>query len=394
MSKIVTVGSNNIITKLFSNQLIILILLIPYFKTIYFDYIGLSFICNTLLALECFFFSFINLLENRFTIFSKIIIILEIWTFFIAPLISKAERPSFFYLAGTFGILFLFELGMSRNAAKLINTTSNLFTMMMILNTLTHTILKKNFILDESIIYLFGLRTGFSLFIIPGIMFNLLKDKYENRKGISLQTIITFLIGIFSLFEQKVATGICELFIIVILFIILKKERNEKKINFLWMAIAILLLNISMTLYGIQNNIIKIVSDIFNKDITLSGRTEIWAKCVEKLSHSPIAGVGKDAVVNIGLTQRPAHNQWLHVAMEGGYMAMFILIIAIIFSFSYLNRKCQRSWYKIVGICMISILVGSITEIQTYVPFLFVIYDLPYLLERESIKRNEMMKIE
>lgn len=386
MDRVVTVGSYNIMSGIFSKQWLISLLLIPYFKTSYFDFVpGLSMICNVMLAAECIFFVGINILERRFTVFSKIILILEVWIYFIAPLISKAERPSFFYLMSALGILSFFELGMSRNEYNVITATGRLFTIMILLNILTHTVLPEITTSDGSVLYLFGLRTGFSLFIIPGILFNLLRDKMNQK--FSIQTLITFVGGTFSLFEQMVVTGILELLIIIILLILLKNKKISEKINFALVAVLLLLLDISMTVFGAQNNIMNSIAIFFNKDLSLSGRTTIWEKVIEKLSHSPIAGFGADSNVSIGLTERPAHNQWLHVAMEGGYVAMAILILAVIISFIYLYKKKKSEWYTIVSVCTIAILVGSITEIQTYVPFFYVVLSLPFIIS-EKLKTD------
>jgi O-antigen ligase len=382
MSKTLTIGSKSVAAIFFSNEFIIALLLFPYFKTSGFDFIpGLSNFCNAMLVIECIVFLGLNILERRTTKFSKLIILLMVWIFFLAPLISKAESPSFFYFTGALGIVSFFELGFSRNPKKLLNATCKVFTIMITLNALMLIVMPNGFIAEDGTsYYLFGLRTGFSLFIIPGILFNLIRDKYNNK--ISPLTIITFAMGAFSLFNKMVVTGILELLIIVILLVLLKKQKVAQKINFAWVAIVLFLLNISMTVLGSQNQLMNLISIAFNKDISLSGRTDIWAKVTDKLGNSPIAGVGKDATVTVGLTQRPAHNQWLHVAMEGGYVAMLILIVAVIFSFIYLYKNREAKWYTVLSICTIAILVASITEIQTYVPFFFVIFNLPYLLPR------------
>ena len=331
----------------------------------------------------------INIVEKRTTVFSRIIIGLEIWVFFIAPIISGASTPSFYYFTGALGILSFFELGFSANPKNLMAATCKLFTVMIIINALTLIVLPNGLFVDDGAVYLFGLRTGFSLFIIPAILFNLVRDKYEGRT--SAWTVTTFLFGAFSLIHQMVVTGILELLIIVILLAVLKNKRIAEKINFIWVALGLMVINLTMTVWASQNQTMGWISAAFGKDVTLSGRTEIWTEVIEKLAASPIAGVGGDATVTIGITERPAHNQWLHFAMEGGYVAMILLIVAVIISFAFLYKSKKSNWYSVFSICAIAILVGSITEIQTYVPFFFVVFDLPYLLERWD-RQNEMLQ--
>ena len=382
VAKVVKIGARDPISVIFSNKLLIYILLFPFFKTSGFDYIaGLSTICNAMLALECLFFGTILIFENRMSVFTKIVFILEVWIYFIAPCVSGYEQPSMFYFTGTIGLLSFFELGMSRKPEKLLDATRKLFLLMIILNAALLVFMPSGFqAQDGSNVYLFGLRTGFSLFIIPAVYFNLIIDKIHNKP--SVITILTFVVGAFSLLNERVATGLLEMGIIIALLIVPKKEIIAKKINFVLVAVLVFAVDLSMTVWGFQNRIMNLVSLVFNKDITLSGRTLIWEKTMEKMASSPLAGVGKDATVQIGSTFRPAHNQWLHVGLEGGYVAMVLFIFATLVTCFYLYKKKNRKWYAVCAIGILSILVGSIAEIQTYVPFIYVVLVLPFLLEK------------
>lgn len=390
MRKILIVNNKEIASFFYSRISTIMLLLFPFFKTSGFDYIpGLSILCNGMIMIECLFFLTLNILEKRMSVFGKLIILLQVWIFFIAPKISGYDAPSFFYFAGALGILSFFEVGMPRNSKKLMRAVSYLFTLMTFINTLQLLAMPNGFISTDGLsVYIFGLRTGFSLFIIPGIMFNLINDMYCGKR-ISFSTVVIFITGTFALFREMIGTGICELMIIVGLLLLIRNQKISKKINFALVALLLMLLNISMTILGHDNKIMYFISDVFNKDISLSGRTEIWQEVVKKIATSPIAGVGRSSTVTIGTTQRPAHNQWLHFGLESGYVGMIIIFIAVLGSFWFLYKKRNAKWYKIVSICTISILVGSITEIQTYVPFFYVVYDMPYLLTILDEKKED-----
>lgn len=363
---------------LFSNEIIIAILLLPFFKP---NGLGetISEICNILMAFECGLFLGINLLENRMTLFHKVVFVLEAWIYLFAPIISKHVPPSFYYLVGTLGIISFLELGFSVSARKTMKAMSRVFTIMIVWNALMLLLMPEGMVIVDGVsIWLFGMRTGFSLYVIPGIFLNLLYDKYEKKT--SLSTVITIITGLFSLIVQWVVTGIVQFIVAVVLILFLKNEKIAKKINLVLITVVIFMLDILITIFGAQNGIMSYIALLMNRDITLTGRTEIWPKVVEKLRRSPITGVGNDAVVSVGLEEKSAHNHWLHVSLEGGYIAFALLVLGILIVCIYLHMNRGSKWYSLCTTFIITILVGSMVEIQTYVPFFYIAFEIPFLL--------------
>ena len=79
-----------------------------------------------------------------------------------------------------------------------------------------------------------------------------------------------------------------------------------------------------------------------------------------------------------------AHNQWLNVIIEGGYVAFALFFIGLLISVLDLYKSKTKKWYKPLVICISAILIGSLAEIQTYVPFIYFIFDLPILLRENK----------
>lgn len=388
----VSMRFNAIGEMVFSNKYLIMILFFPFFKNSGFDYISIfSPLCNTLIAVEFILFFPICLIKKKGNIYYYIIVFLMLWTYVLAPIISGYDPPSSFYFMGALGILSLFEVGFSYNAKKVLEAVGDLFFIMIAINYLLYCKYPNGLGTEQGIgIYFFGIRTGFSLYIIPGIMFNLLLDKYYKKK-ISIRTVAVIVIGTISLLSEWVVTGLSELIIIIVLMLLVNNKKLAPRINMFYITIALIACDVSLTVFGSKVKILDEIAILFNKDVTFSGRTYIWEGVVKRLGESPWAGYGEDALALINGRWLPAHNQWLHTAMEGGYIAMALLIIAVIISSIRLYKNKNRDWYKTVSVCSAAILVGTVTEIQTYVPFLYVIFDLPYLLERfgDSYKKNE-----
>ena len=367
----------------FSNKYLIMVLLFPFFKNSGFDYISIfSPLCNALIAVEFILFFSICLVKKKGNVYYYLIVSLMVWTYILAPIISGYDPPSSFYFMGALGLLSLFEVGFSYNSKKILEAAGDLFFIMIAINYLLYCKYPSGLGTEQGTrVYFLGIRTGFSLYIIPGIMFNLLLDKCYKKK-ISIRTVAVIVIGTVLLLSEWVVTGLLELIIIIVLMILVNNKKLAPRINIFYITIALIVCDIALTVFGSKVKILDEVAILFNKDVTFSGRTYIWEGIVKRLCESPWAGYGDDALALINGRWFPAHNQWLHTAMEGGYIAMALLIIAVIISSIHLYKNKNYNWYKIIAICSAAVLVGTITEIQTYVPFLYVIYDLPYLLEQ------------
>lgn len=143
-------------------------------------------------------------------------------------------------------------------------------------------------------------------------------------------------------------------------------------------------MDVSVTILGSKFDILGIVAGLFGKDATFSNRTFIWVKAVQKIASSPIFGSGADNLVSGGTHMLQAHNQWLNVIIEGGYVAFALFFIGLLISVLDLYKSKTKKWYKPLVICISAILIGSLAEIQTYVPFIYFIFDLPILLRENK----------
>lgn len=383
--KVVTIGNRRIGGLIFDNRLSIVVLLIPFFKNSFFDYFGnISFIFNALIFIESILFFLLCTQETRWNKYENCILAFLIWTYFIAPLAHGHAAPSIFYFCEALGIISFFKMGFKYNQENTIGTASNLFTAMIVLNYVTLFIYPQGVGIEAGTsLYLFGLRTGFSLYIIPGVLLNLLND-VQNEKIFSVNTLLTTVFGTLALLNKMVATGLLELLVIGVLFFILNSPKMIEKFNIVFFTFIFFFLDVVVTILGSQFNILGMVAGLFGKDATFSNRTFIWAKAVQKISGSPIFGSGADNLVSGGTHMLQAHNQWLNIIIEGGYVSFALFLMGLFISVSILYKSKAERWYKPLAICISAILIGSLAEIQTYVPFIYLIFDLPFLLREKT----------
>ena len=393
----VTFNKIDIANVMFSNELIIIVLLIPFFKTSFFDAIPyLSTICNTMLVIEAIVFFMLSVLAKRTSKFIKIICLYEIWNYLIAPLLGKTTPPSIFYLCGALAIISISELGFLYDYKKYIKSLTDLFTIMTILNLFLVFIYPNgvSFGKNEPAVYLFGIRTGFSLVILPGMLIALLNDSINKKRRISVKTWILFICGIASLILKWVATGLVEIFVVVFLYVIFLKLNNKRFINVLNGTTIIMIIDYLITFSEVSSRILDRITVFLDKDVTLTGRTYIWKVTRERIKLSPFFGYGKNNLVDIYGVDKPAHNQWLSIIIESGYIGVAIWIIGIFTSLKELIKYRKTAMYNIITIFVFAILIACISEIQTYVPFIYFIFELPFLLKNiEDIEECTIPKI-
>lgn len=383
--KVVTIGNRRIGGLIFNNRLAIVLFLIPFFKNSFFDYFGkLSIIFNALILMESILFFLLCTQETKWNKYENCIFAFLIWTYFIAPLAHGHAAPSIFYFCEAIGIVSFFKMGFKYNQKNTIEAASDLFTVMVILNYATLYVYPQGVGMEDGTsLYLFGLRTGFSLYIIPGVLLNLLND-IQNKKCFSANTLLIIMFGTLALLNKMVVTGLLELMVIGGLYFVLNRHKMIENFNIVIFTFIFFILDVVITILGSRFNILGMVAGFFGKDATFSNRTFIWANAVQKIGSSPIFGSGADNLVSGGTHMLQAHNQWLNVIIEGGYVSFALFFMGLFISVLALYKSKVEKWYKPLVICISAILIGSVAEIQTYVPFIYFIFDLPILLRENK----------
>jgi exopolysaccharide production protein ExoQ len=94
---------------------------------------------------------------------------------------------------------------------------------------------------------------------------------------------------------------------------------------------------------GVAVSLSSVASD-FGKNLTLTGRTMIWAQAVQVALHHPVLGLGPSALfgtsggsqASFGLIQRVgfyfshAHNAWLEVQLDLGFVGLLLILTLLV----------------------------------------------------------------
>ena len=262
------------------------------------------------------------------------------------------------------------------NIHLILNAIINVLTVILFLNLITVFIFP-NGIIDE--LYLIGIRTRFTDLIIPLIVLTLVSDRLK-QKRISIKTIVIIAISVFTIFKLWIATailGIVVFFVFVFLFGLFKLK--SKKSLFIILFVG-LLLNYLVVFCDILKYFEWLITDILNKSISLSGRTDLWVLAIDIIRENIVFGHGMLDNGNFvwwsygGSPYQywQAHNQWLQLMFDGGLLTTISFITLILSANKGLNRHpSEISRIFLAGFATFFIMM--ITEIYSYTPYFYLL---------------------
>ncbi len=351
------------------SKVLAVLLLFPFFKTSLFDYYGgLSMYANAMLVVETVCFAVLFLASGFRSKLMAFITIYFVWDLIAAPLLGGTEAPSIYYCMQALGFGLYVMLGLKTNPRKSMSSLSFVFCAAAVINFLV--LLAYPHGLVETLngsLWLFGIRTGFSLVLIPGLCFCLLSDSFGRRGSFGGRTWIMIFVTIATLVNQWVATGIVELIVLALLYVWVKLRGS---INARLCTAVIAAATVAILFLG-PSTIFGDFVDALGKDMTLSGRTEIWATVMLAISQQPWFGYGSVSWVLVNNERWACHDLWLNIAHESGLIGLALYICMFVYSAICLDKTRDTGAGRIISIFFLAVLVASVVEIQTYFPFIY-----------------------
>jgi O-antigen ligase len=233
----------------------------------------------------------------------------------------------------------------------------------------------KNHIISITLAYL----------VIAYYIFNegyIVKRKYW--MGVIASIVAVFLMGS--------STAIAALFVYGVFIFCCNICGKKGRIVNMKMAVVIgILADIAIVVFRIQERLGGIISKVFGKDTTLTGRTDLWDQALELVGINTWFGKGNSYALNQygWLTKQywnsgtqtledvyfVSHNQFLEIMVNGGLICL-IPFIGIFYWLIQSAKRIQNSKYKmIIGAALIAYFIAMITDLITpYEPvYLFII---------------------
>ena len=242
-----------------------------------------------------------------------------------------------------------------------------------------------------------GIRTRFTEYAISGAL--LAYINYKNGKIKQLSFLSTIIISFLNIALPKIGTGFIGIFCFILFFTLLNKcVKNKNNVKFNWLQIPIYVFIVAIVFFRIHIYFDFIIVDILGKDLTLTGRTEIWDSAIEVIKNSNI-WIGNGYVENgnfvpYGMNSYyQAHNQILQLLYECGIVG---IILFLVFLNSILKSTSNPTTkYDIIIVSVIyALLVIMISEvysyyIASYIPLILFFYRNRILCNEREIYENK-----
>lgn len=178
------------------------------------------------------------------------------------------------------------------------------------------------------------------------------------------------------------------IFYLGILALVCKNKYINNIINYRIIFYLIIILTIGIVFFQFQNHFSYLISNILNKDVTLSNRTNVWNMTFEYVYENfhfleYILGIGEVNYSYSFYLNRYAHchNQMLNIFIQGGGLGVIIYIKMILLGL----KKRKTLIHNIVGACILSFCVMFIAEVYNSALIFLLIY-ISYMFCRYSEK--------
>ena len=141
---------------------------------------------------------------------------------------------------------------------------------------------------------------------------------------------------------------------------------------FAYFAVFILLILFQNT----DGGIFQWITETFNKDVTFTGRTDLWSAAMEAISQRPIFGYGydTDVLLQYGMRYTDPHNSILYILLTEGILGVIAFMVMILSVFAKKKDSKLKSNYIYASMLiffMIWLIRGLVESGCSYSHFLF-----------------------
>ncbi len=215
-----------------------------------------------------------------------------------------------------------------------------------------------------------------------GVLCFLLSQLFFRLNERTLKTIWNYLISLLSAFLIIMAGSSTAIVILFLLFLTIMIFKIEKVFSILRIKRFFLLFLMGfavvtiIALFTLSTEIFALITEIFNKDLTLTGRTLFWPYLINEFKEHILLGYGYGAFwimgsshvnrffVENGIRVNTAHNGFIDIAVQLGLSGL-LPILLIIYSFI---RRALITYDNLALLAILAILITNITETTLFQP--------------------------
>lgn len=250
---------------------------------------------------------------------------------------GRSIRNAVSVLLPAMAMMLLFNYGIERKEEVFLTAVRRMMLAFVLINAITVILAPNGLFYQDGPNWLFGLKNVHVRYIIPGISMIIAADIYKRGKLIPGDYLLLGL-GVINNVLVKSSTGLAGMLLFAALIISdnfrgkVSRKLIQKMLNPAVLVLASIILYY-FVLSGENSILGTLVSQYFGKDLTFTGRSYVWARCLELFVQKPIVGYGyvnSDEffkLIGVGIGAHP-HNYLLAWLFYGGAISLVFVIIA------------------------------------------------------------------
>lgn len=306
--------------------------------------------------------------NKRFNIYIYILFCFLIWN----TLSSYVLLNNFSGLVNNIRIatlVLLINLFIKKYTYSLLKSLNIVFSSYIIINFITYIFFRDGIYIDNPReaqyrpAWFLDIENQFADILIPGVIIVIIYSIYQYGRINLFAWLVLTITGV-TIFMASSATATVTFFFILISFLIINSSKLRKCYNYITLSLGYMvvwLLTININKFS---SVSPLIEKVLGKDITLSGRTEIWKKVFEVMPESIWTGFGHNTWVVVEVfwdREYRAHNMILQMVLDNGLISLvlfFILFILVGVKITKSNNNLK--YYIMLGV--FAILITGLTE--------------------------------
>lgn len=230
-----------------------------------------------------------------------------------------------------------------------------------------------------------GYKNTHILYIIPTILISCINSYYTKDK-LTLRNYLLLIVCFLSTLLVENSTGIIGIILICCFLYLYKIWNKIKTFNILTYAVVYVLSFLVIVILRVQEWFSFLIVDILHKDITFTGRTNIWDKVLEIIPSNFWLGRGM-VTFQYSASVFSTHNTILDIVYKTG-------IIGLISYFLIFYQSLKDLWFyrkhkiiQFISIVIFSYFIMMLTEAYSYeyiIYLLVICFNAKYFIKQES----------
>lgn len=281
--------------------------------------------------------------------------ILIIIAAFISSYLRGVDLYSVFgYSLYLLGFTMVVDCGISKDRTEFLKSMLVYYGAMIVLNYLFTLKFPNGYVYDYGDMYMFGNHNTTVRKLMPGLYAGLLYSFYRHRRLRWWFYLLYFLLILFCIHVWSATSigGMIVLGAAIFYFTITNKQGIFQYKYFFVGSVVITMIFAVLQNFQQFKAVEFIITNILNKDPTLSTRTIVWSNTIKLIAESPILGYGQaDTEVNRKLLgAASAHNVFLDELYFGGIVGLVLLFAVVIIVGKAIQREKDRKLNVVIVI--------------------------------------------